>query len=250
MLKSLIWLRIVVIAAFILAAFTFAANADAATLHKVQPGDTLWKISNTTGVPLGTLQTVNGMAGGTVLYTGQKLLIPDVYTVKPGDTLWKICQFFGGVPVSAIKLANGLTSNYLNVGQVLFIPRPVLVPSSQFTSKEMEMLARIIFAESRGEPYKGQVGVGAVVLNRVEHPGFPNSIADVIYQPWAFSPVHDGSFYNTPDATARQAAQDALNGVDPTYGALYFWNPTLVEPQNWVWTRQLTSRIGKHIFAR
>ncbi len=244
------WLRLIFLAAITLAAFAFVAQADAATLHQVQPGETLWKISKNSGVPVGILQTVNGMAGGTVLYTGQKLLIPDVYTVRHGDTLWKIGQKFGGVPTAAIKLANKLTSDYIYPGQVLYIPSPIRIPASRFTPEEMELLARMIYAESRGEPYKGQVGVGAVILNRVEDNRFPQTIADVIYQPWAFSPVYDGSFYNIPNATARQAAQDAVNGYDPTNGALYFWNPALVGPYNWVWTRTVTSQIGNHVFAR
>lgn len=250
MLTRFFRLRIFILAAIALAAFTFVPHADAAALYDVKSGDTLAKIGKSHSVPVPVLQIVNGMPGGYLIYAGQKLLIPDVYTVKHGDSLWRIGQYFGGVPVAAIKLANGLTSDYITPGQVLYIPTKVQVPVSRFTAEEMEMLARIIYAESRGEPYKGQVGVGAVVLNRVEHPGFPNTIADVIYQPWAFSPVYDGSFYNIPNATARQAAQDAINGVDPTYGALYFWNPALVGPYNWVWTREITTQIGNHVFAR
>ncbi|SFH22862.1 N-acetylmuramoyl-L-alanine amidase [Desulfotomaculum arcticum] len=244
------WIRVLVLAAVIMAAFIFVVNADASTLHQVKPGDTLWRISNVNGVPVNTLQTVNGMAGGNIIYSGQKLLIPDTYRVRAGDSLWKISRNYGGIPIQAIKLANGLNSDYLYVGQILYIPAPVLVPASEFTPKEMDLFARMIYAESKGEPYKGQVGVGAVILNRVKDSRFPNTIADVLYQPWAFSPVYDGSFYNTPNDTARQAAQDAVSGYDPTYGALYFWNPSLVGAYNWVWTREITTQIGNHIFAR
>ncbi|MGB9887716.1 MAG: cell wall hydrolase [Moorellales bacterium] len=115
---------------------------------------------------------------------------------------------------------------------------------------EIDLLARLVAAEAANEPYAGQVGVAAVVLNRVQHPSFPNTLAGVIYQPLAFESVASGWIWRAPPAaTARRAAIDALNGWDPTYGSIYFWNPAKpVSP--WIWTRQIVVRIGRHVFAR
>lgn len=115
-------------------------------------------------------------------------------------------------------------------------------------SDDVNVLARAIHAEAKGEPYEGKVAVGAVILNRVRHPAFPNTIAGVIYQPCAFEPVKNGSINETPDEESYRAAKDALNGWDPTGGAIYFWNPA-TSSSPWIWTRKITLRIGKHVFA-
>ncbi len=113
---------------------------------------------------------------------------------------------------------------------------------------DLQLLARIIYAEARGEPYEGQVAVGAVLLNRVRDPAFPNSISGVIYQPLAFESVADGQFYLAPDEESIRAARAALNGWDPTYGSLFFWNPA--KPVNpWIWSRNIVRTIGGHVFA-
>lgn len=111
------------------------------------------------------------------------------------------------------------------------------------------LLAKLIYGEARGEPYTGQVAVGAVVLNRTHNPAFPKTIAGVIFQPGAFSALYDGQFYLNPDTTALRAAQDALSGWDPTGGALYYWNPATATSW-WVWTRNILQGIGRHLFAR
>ncbi len=110
------------------------------------------------------------------------------------------------------------------------------------------LLARCIHGEARGEPYVGKVAVGAVVLNRVKSPQFPNTIAGVIYQPLAFTAVADGQINLTPNKDSINAARDALNGWDPTYGALYYWNPQTATSK-WIWTRTVTLKIGKHWFG-
>ena len=115
-------------------------------------------------------------------------------------------------------------------------------------SGSLDLLARLISAEARGEPYEGQVAVGAVVLNRVEHPSFPNSIAEVIYQPGAFSCLDDGQFDEPVAESAYRAAQDAMNGWDPTYGAIYYFNP-VTATSKWIWSRPLIVNIGKHRFC-
>jgi N-acetylmuramoyl-L-alanine amidase len=110
------------------------------------------------------------------------------------------------------------------------------------------LLARLIYGEARGESYVGQVAVGAVVMNRIKSASFPNSMAGVIYQSYAFTAVDDGQINLTPNATAKKAALDAMNGWDPTYGALYYYNPTTAT-SGWIFSRQTTVVIGNHVFA-
>ena len=117
-----------------------------------------------------------------------------------------------------------------------------------FSENEMNLLARIISAESRGEPYEGQVAVGAVILNRIAHPSFPNTLAGVIYQPGAFSCLDDGGA-NAPVAdSAYRAARDAINGWDPSGGALYYYNPKKATSQ-WIFSRPVIITIGEHRFC-
>ena len=120
--------------------------------------------------------------------------------------------------------------------------------SSSISSSDLNLLAKCVYAEARGESYVGQVAIAAVVLNRVESPSFPNTIAGVIYQPYAFTAVDDGQINLTPNSTAYKAAQDALNGWDPTYGAIYYYNPATAT-SSWIWSRQTTVTIGNHVFA-
>lgn len=115
-------------------------------------------------------------------------------------------------------------------------------------SGDLYLLARLISAEARGEPYIGQVAVGAVVLNRVDHASFPNSISDVIYQPEAFTCVSDGQFDEPIADSAYRAAQEALNGYDPSYGSIYYFNPSTAT-SSWIWSRPLIVEIGKHRFC-
>ena len=121
--------------------------------------------------------------------------------------------------------------------------------SSSSNSNNLNLLARIIYGEARGEPYTGQVAVGAVVMNRVKSSSFPNTISGVIYQSGAFDAVRDGQINLTPDSTAKKAAQDALNGWDPTYGAIYYFNPATAT-NKWIWSRPMTVTIGNHRFCK
>ena len=113
---------------------------------------------------------------------------------------------------------------------------------------DVYLLAKLIYAEARGEPYIGQVAVGAVVLNRVKSPNFPDTIREVIYQPFAFTAVDDGQINLEPDQTAYKAAEDALSGWDPSYGSLFYYNPETATSA-WIFTRETITEIGKHIFA-
>jgi len=112
------------------------------------------------------------------------------------------------------------------------------------------LLARLVSGEARGESYLGQVGVASVVVNRTKHPKFPNTIAGVIYQPGAFESVSNGQIWaEYPSRTNINAARDALNGFDPTYGSLFFWNP-YKRVSRWIWSRTIVTQIGRHVFGR
>ena len=117
-----------------------------------------------------------------------------------------------------------------------------------FSESDVQLLASIISAEARGEPYEGQVAVGAVIMNRIAHPSFPNTLSGVIYQNGAFSCLYDGGINAAVADSAYQAAREAINGSDPTGGAIYYYNPAKTTNQ-WIWSRQVVAVIGAHRFA-
>jgi len=121
--------------------------------------------------------------------------------------------------------------------------------SATIVSSDHRLLAKLVYAEARGESYKGQVAVAAVTLNRVSTSSFPNTLTGVVYQSGAYSCVSNGSINNTPDSTAIKAALDAMNGWDPTNGCLYYYNPKLTSDK-WIRTRPVVTVIGNHYFAK
>ena len=162
---------------------------------------------------------------------------------------------YGTQTVNAVKYfqrKNGLTQDGI-AGPATLKAMGITSSSSSSSnatnSSNVNLLSRLIYAESRGEPYSGQVAVGAVVLNRVKSSSFPNSISGVVYQSGAFDAVSDGQINLTPDSTAKKAAQDALNGWDPSYGAIYYFNPSTAT-NKWIWSRPMTITIGKHRFCK
>lgn len=120
--------------------------------------------------------------------------------------------------------------------------------SSSYNNNDLYLLAKLVHSEARGESYTGQVAVAAVVLNRVDDSRFPNTIAGVIYQPWAFTAINDGQFNLEPNQTAYQAARDAMNGWDPTYGAVYYYNPRTATSA-WIRNTKTVTVIGQHVFS-
>lgn len=118
-------------------------------------------------------------------------------------------------------------------------------------TSDIQLLARAINGEARGENYEGQVAVGAVILNRVKHPDFPNTIAGVIYEPGAFTAVSDGQINHpiSEDSTVYKAARDAMNGWDPTNGCVYYFNPNTAT-NKWIWSKTIVKTIGKHHFCK
>jgi len=162
---------------------------------------------------------------------------------------------YGSLTVAAVKRfqqKNGLKVDGIAGTQTLNamgIMQSSSSGSSSNNSSNVNLLARAIYGEARGESYTGQVAVGAVIMNRVRSSKFPNTISGVIYQRGAFDAVSDGQINLQPDATARKAAQDALNGWDPTYGAIYYFNPNTAT-NDWIWSRPMTVTIGKHRFCK
>lgn len=163
---------------------------------------------------------------------------------------------YGSLTVAAVKKfqqKNGLTVDGIAGPKTLaamgITSSSSSSSSSSSNSSDVNLLARVIYGEARGEPYAGQVAVGAVILNRVKSSQFPNTIAGVVYQSGAFDAVSDGQVNLTPDSTAKKAAQDALNGWDPSYGAIYYFNPNTAT-NKWIWSRPLTVTIGKHRFCK
>jgi len=144
------------------------------------------------------------------------------------------------------------TAEDLPEGQTVQQPEPVSIPSSNslgLSQQEINLMANAVYGEARGEPYIGQVAVAAVILNRVKHPSFPNTVSGVIFQPGAFTAVDDGQIWLTPDETAKRAVLDAVNGMDPTGGCIYYFNPATATSK-WIWSRPQVKQIGRHIFCK
>lgn len=162
---------------------------------------------------------------------------------------------FGSGTENAVKYfqrTNGLTADGIVGNATAKALGMTLSTSSQTTSSsnssDVYLLAQCIYGEARGEPYKGQVAVGAVILNRVKSSKFPSSIAGVIYQRGAFDVVSDGQINLAPNDTAIKAAKDAMNGWDPTGGCLYYYNPATAT-SSWIWSKTVTLTIGRHSFC-
>ncbi|UOE93173.1 cell wall hydrolase [Alkalihalobacillus sp. LMS39] len=168
-----------------------------------------------------------------------------VHTVKSGDTLWKLGTHYG-VPVESIKLRNNRKSDTIFVGERLTIP-------ASLSATDRDLLARLVRAEAEGEIYAGKVAVATVVLNRVDNRNFPNTVRGVIYEVshghHAFTPVQNGRINRASDAESRRAVNEALAFRGQGAGSLYFYNPRTSTNQ-WILSRQVTVRIGNHVFAK
>jgi N-acetylmuramoyl-L-alanine amidase len=184
-----------------------------------------------------------GSSGSVVTKIQQTLKSAGFYT-------YTVDGIYGSRTTAAVKKyqkAKGLTVDGICGAQTL-AAMGIRVPDASADRNTRALLARLISAEARGEPYVGQVAVGAVVLNRVKHPSFPNTIPGVIYQSGAFSCIADGQFDQPVADSAYRAADDALNGWDPTGGAIYYFNPSTATSA-WIWSRPLILTIGKHRFC-
>ena len=183
-----------------------------------------------------------GSGGEEVRQIQQKLKAAGYYT-GPVDGI------FGAKTRSAVKAFQrdcGLTADGVAGPKTLLYLG--ITSASAYSSNDAYLLAKLIAAEARGESYTGQVAVGAVVLNRVAHPSFPDTVAGVIYQAGAFSCVRDSNWSVAPGATAQRAAKDAMNGWDPTGGAVYYYNPRTAQSK-WIRSRPVVTTIGNHVFC-
>ena len=149
--------------------------------------------------------------------------------------------------VIAFQKKNGLTADGI-AGKNTLAAMGIYGADDSNNSSDYSLLARIISAEARGEPYMGQVAVGAVVLNRVEHPSFPVTLSGVVYQKGAFSCLYDGQFNEPISESAYKAATDAINGLDPSGGAIYYYNPKK-STNKWIFSRPIITTIGSHRFC-
>lgn len=173
------------------------------------------------------------------------------YRIKKGDTLFKLSKEFGAT-VSTLKNNNGLrTADLILAGDTLWIPDVEAEPMQNSRGQsDLYLLARLISGEARGEPFLGQAAVGAVIMNRLNSKDFPNTIAGNVYKKGEFESVSNGQIWEEVALSALKAAEAAISGYDPTGGALYFYNPAKIHSKdNWIWTRQVIGRIGRHVFA-
>lgn len=220
-------LAVVVIFAVNIFVIALAQNANAEVYRRGSSGATVTEIQTRLknwGYYTGTVDGIYGSLTERAIRYFQE---------KNGLSVDGVC---GPQTLAALGLPTGTSS----------ASTPASQPYSY--SGDVYLLARLISAEARGEPYNGQVAVGAVVLNRVDHPSFPNSISGVIYQTGAFSCLDDGQFDQPISESAYRAAQDALNGADPSGGAIYYFNPATATSR-WIWSRPLIVTIGKHRFC-
>ncbi|KAA9023626.1 cell wall hydrolase [Niallia endozanthoxylica] len=168
------------------------------------------------------------------------------HTVRSGDTLWKISNHYG-VGLTTLRAANNQTSNMIYVGQKLVIPQ------STISAADKDLMARLVSAEAKGEPYAGKVAVATVILNRLDHPEFPNTVKEVIYQIdhgyYAFTPVQNGTINQPADVESKRAVSEALAYRGQGNGSLYFYNPNTAS-SSWIYSRPVTVTIGNHRFAK
>ncbi|PUU95311.1 cell wall hydrolase [Halanaerobium sp.] len=174
------------------------------------------------------------------------------YYVGPGDTLYDLARDFS-TTIGTILALNNKKNSILRRGEKILLPVNNLtdhqILNQRVSKQELELLARAVNGEARGEPYIGQVAVAAVIINRVLSPQFPNNFAQVIYQAGQFSAVSDGQINLRPNQTAFRAAREALNGSDPTNGALYFYNPKTATRVSFFEGRRVITKIGDHVFV-
>lgn len=229
----------------------FSTNNVFAATYKIQPGDSLYKI----GVLFNTSSTIlmndNGLKS-TNIYPGQALYVScETHKVQSGESLYLIAKKYG-VSINNLRKSNNIWNNYIYPGQTLNIPG-VKPPSGviNYSQSDVDLLARLITAEAEGEPYAGKVAVGAVVINRVQSGSFPNSISSVIYQRingyYQFTPVLNGHIYKPATADSVKAAYEALNGQDPTNGALFFYDSTVTN--QWLLSKPVAVSIENLTFA-
>jgi N-acetylmuramoyl-L-alanine amidase len=217
-------------------------------------GDTLWQLAQTYGVTVAALQAANGLGASTTIYAGTTLNIPGRYLVTAATTLNELADALGVPAASLAALNPGVTT--LAPGTTVVVPPtsadgPVeaLGAFEGVSAQDLAYLAHLVQAEAGNQPFLGMVAVAAVVLNRTRAPGFPHTIAGVIFAPGQFESVQNGTFWQAPSQVAYQAAEAAISGEDPSDGALFFYNPALTT-NTWIEGLPVVARIGQQVFSR
>ena len=250
------------------------SGSSATSTYTVKSGDTLSAIAKRFGTTVVQIQQLNGL-NSTLIYPGQVLRIKGsggsnptpppsssgqavyLHQVKWGETLQAIAGNYG-VSANAIASVNSLPSWNLNSTMALIIPNPTknqwqltkVQLKSGYSVSDLNKLARMTYAEAGAEPYAGQVAVAAVILNRIKSPDFPNTLDGVLLQPRQFEPVINGYYYRVvASMSVYKAVIDAINGWDPTGGALFFFEPTKITNQ-WLLSKPVIYRVGSHVFAK
>lgn len=276
--KVVRWMVIPVLALFFVLALSTGAQAGDALQYTVQPGDSLWRLSARYDTSISEIQGYNSLPR-TTIYIDETLDIPyegPVHVVSDGETLYRIAGWYG-VTVEEIQRVNRHHTHLIYPGQRLAIPvnrgdatagtngstsaatngsdtaytatsHGQGAVNGTVSSSELDLLARLVHSESEGEVYEGKVAVAAVVLNRMESHQFPSTASGVIYDSGQFEPVMNGTIYQPADASAHRAVQDALSGWDPSWGALYFFNPAKTS-NVFMWSRPVIRVIGNHRFT-
>lgn len=194
---------------------------------------------------------ISALALSKIGSTGQEVRSIQTRLKNWGYYTGSVDGIYGSKTLSAVKAfqrKNGLTADGV-AGPATLAKIGIPTGTSSSYSNDVTLLAMVINGEARGESYEGQVAVGAVVLNRVKHSSFPNTIAGVIYQRGAFTAVDDGQINKAIESSCFNAARDALNGWDPTGGAIYYYNP-VTATNSWIRTRPIIKTIGKHVFCK
>lgn len=244
---------------------TFTSSAFAAS-YTVVSGDSLYKIGQVFNTSSDSLMRSNNMAG-TAIYPGQVLNVPcTTYTVKSGDSLYLIATRYS-ISLYNLRVANNKWDNYIYPGQVLNLPgisssgtsqnsttsntTTTAKPVINYSAADLDLLARLVTAETQDQPYNAQVAVAAVVVNRVQSSEFPNAISSVVYQRingyYQFTPVLNGWIDKPATETAKKAAREALYGADPSKGALFYFDDSATN--TWLWSKPIKARIGNMVFV-
>lgn len=226
-----------------------------AAVYTVQSGDSLYKIGNLYKTTSSVIMRDNNLSSDRI-YPGQVLNVPgDTYTIRSGDTLSQIAKRHG-ILLYSLRRANNKWDDLIYPGQKLYLPgvvstsaqaAPAVIP---YTSNDLDLLARLIRAEAESQPYNAKVAVGAVVVNRVQSSEWPNTIKDVIYHRsggyYQFTPVLNGTINKAATDVDYKAAYDALHGVDPTNGAMFYFDDSTTN--QWLWSKTLAARIDRMVF--
>ncbi len=254
-LRKMVWLGAFLLVLSLLLAFVLQVHiAEAQTVVKLgSVGGYVWELQ-------GRLQflgfyhgKIDGVFGKQTYWAVRNfqyqfgMKVDGVVGPKTKEKLWKATRHWPGA-TRGNNAAQGAKNRAGQAAGAGPANRPARGSVQGFSQNDIKLMANAVYGEARGEPYIGQVAVAAVILNRVESPLFPDTPSGVIFEPGAFTAVADGQIWLTPNETAKKAVQDAINGWDPTGGALYYFNPETATSA-WIWSRPQIKKIGKHIFS-